>query len=103
MEKALTINDVAEMLSLSYGTVYNHRYKWGFFKMEGSRIWRIYQSDLEKNRKKQNNVCRLEMQVGDKENPKCRSTKHQVVSGGLISERRAVRELDALLKQLKKN
>ncbi|TCJ96189.1 hypothetical protein EV694_1741 [Volucribacter psittacicida] len=102
MEQALSIQDVADLLKMSYSAVYNNRERWGFFRMEGSRIWRIYKADLEKNRKKQNNVCRLEMQVGDKE-LQCRSTKKQMVSGGLISERRVAKELDTLLKQLKGN
>ncbi|WP_077064997.1 hypothetical protein [Mannheimia massilioguelmaensis] len=102
-DQALSLQQVAKLLNMSYGAVYNNRYRWGAFQMEGSRVWRIYKSDLEKNRKKQNNVCRLEMQVGDKEYKKCRSIKNRMVSGGLISEHLAVKELDTLLKRLKKN
>ncbi|MGF7433089.1 helix-turn-helix domain-containing protein [Pasteurella bettyae] len=102
-DQALSLQQVAKLLNMSYGAVYNNRYRWGAFQMAGSRVWRIYKSDLEKNRKKQNNVCRLEMQVGDKEDKRCRSTKNQMVSGGLISGRRVDKELDTLLKRLKGN
>ncbi|MDA3977680.1 DNA-binding protein [Gallibacterium sp. AGMB14963] len=102
MEQALSLKKAAKLLDMSYDAVYNHRHKWGFFKMPGSRLWRIYYSDLEKIREKQNNVCRLEMQVGDKEK-QCRSTKKKMVYGGLISGHRADKELDALLKRLKGN
>ena len=64
--------------------------------MEDSRSWRIYPSDLDQGRKNRNNVCRLEVQIGNKE-IKCRSIKNQVVSGGLTSQRRADKELDTRL------
>ncbi|TFJ89143.1 DNA-binding protein [Lonepinella koalarum] len=103
MEQAISLQTVSKMLNMSYSAVYNNRLRWGAFQMEGSRLWRIFPSVLEKHCKKQNNVCRLEIQVGDKEHLTCRSTKNQTVSGGLISERQAVKELDTLLKRLKKS
>lgn len=31
-ERTLTIKEVANLLNLSYSTVFAHRFKWGFFK-----------------------------------------------------------------------
>ena len=41
MEQTLTIRDVAKCLNLSETTVRKNKLKWGFFQMEGSRMWRV--------------------------------------------------------------
>ncbi|KAA6209288.1 DNA-binding protein [Avibacterium paragallinarum] len=102
MEETLTISEVASKLKMSYGAVYAHRFHWGFFQMEGSRVWRVSKTTLDQKRQKTHNVCRLDDQVGDKEKL-CRSEKMNSVYGRSILPHRAARELDALLKQLKNN
>ena len=57
--RTLTIQEVADLLNLSYSTVFAHRLKWGFFQMEGSRAWRVFREDLDRCRKRKNNVIRL--------------------------------------------
>lgn len=49
MEKALTLKEVAELLDLSYSTVFDKRYQIGF-RLPGSRIWRVWPADLGKLR-----------------------------------------------------
>ena len=47
-ERTLTIKEVANLLNLSYSTVFAHRFKWGFFQMEGSKAWRVFREEKEK-------------------------------------------------------
>ncbi|THA05472.1 helix-turn-helix domain-containing protein [Rodentibacter pneumotropicus] len=103
MEETLTIKQVAKYLNLKERTVRNHIYDWGFFKMAGSRVWRVYPSDLVKNRRKENNMRRLCVQVGDSEKRKCRSEKTNSAYGKSILPRRAASEFDAVVKRLKRN
>lgn len=49
MEKALTLKEVAELLGLSYGTIFAKRHQIGF-RLPGSRVWRVWPADLEKLR-----------------------------------------------------
>lgn len=49
MEKALTLKEVAELLGLSYSTIFGHRHEIGF-RLPGSRVWRVWPADLEKLR-----------------------------------------------------
>lgn len=51
-ERTLTIKEVADLLNLSYSTVFAHRFKWGFFQMEGSKAWRVFREDLDRCRKR---------------------------------------------------
>ncbi|WP_077500273.1 DNA-binding protein [Rodentibacter rarus] len=103
MEQTLTIQEVAKELNISESSVRKHRLEWGFFRMEGSRIWRVYPSDLVKNRRKENNIRRLCVQVGDSEKKKCRSEKTNSAYGKSILPRRAASEFDAVVKRLKRN
>ncbi|OOF59328.1 hypothetical protein [Rodentibacter myodis] len=64
MEQTLTIAEVAKLLKMSYGYVFSKRKLWGFFQMEGSRVWRVFESDLAKYRKKSQNVSRQDTQYG---------------------------------------
>ncbi|HHF1624311.1 TPA: hypothetical protein ACPI87_001234 [Haemophilus influenzae] len=41
MEPTLTICDVAKYLNLSETTVRKNKLKWGFFQMEGARMWQF--------------------------------------------------------------
>ncbi|WP_439239100.1 MULTISPECIES: helix-turn-helix domain-containing protein [Lonepinella] len=104
-EKALSIQEVADLLNVSYITVYAHRLKWGFFQMEGSRMWRVFRSDLENNRKKQNNSSRLCVQIGDSpmENKLCRSEKTNTVFGKLTLPHHSANDFDVLVKRLTKS
>ncbi|MFM0020882.1 helix-turn-helix domain-containing protein [Paraburkholderia azotifigens] len=45
MEKALTLKDVAELLSVSYNTVYSRKEELGFFQV-GS-VWRVWPDVLQ--------------------------------------------------------
>ena len=49
VEKALTLKEVAELLGLSYHTIFEKRYQIGF-RLPGSRVWRVWPADLEKLR-----------------------------------------------------
>lgn len=101
MEQTLTVKQAAKLLNLSYSTVFARKIEWGFFQMESSRIWLVEKSVLEQCKKKKNNLCR-DMQVGDfTEKRKCRSENRKMAYGKSILPRRAEKELDALLKQLK--
>ncbi|MCI5763149.1 helix-turn-helix domain-containing protein [Actinobacillus porcinus] len=97
--KTLTIQEVADLLNLSYRTVYSHRFRWGFFQMEGSRVWRVFENDLEKCRKKKNNVIRLVRSANNKKEGGveiCRSIKEEISIGSTLPPRVAS-ELDRLL------
>ncbi|MCR1837601.1 helix-turn-helix domain-containing protein [Pasteurella caecimuris] len=99
MEETLTIKQVAKYLNLKERTVRNHIYDWGFFKMTGSRVWRIHKSDLDLLKKRSDNADRLALSV--EEVQLCRSTKEtKMARGGLISQPQAVKELDAQLARL---
>ncbi|WP_147285444.1 helix-turn-helix domain-containing protein [Phocoenobacter uteri] len=100
MEEALSIQEVADKLKMHYQTVYEKRHKWGFFQMEGSRVWRVYPSVLEQKRKKQASIGRLVSITDLMGEQQCHSTNENQVSGGLVSQRHQAKELDALLKQL---
>ncbi|MCQ9124322.1 DNA-binding protein [Rodentibacter mrazii] len=99
MEETLTIKQVAKYLNLKERTVRNHIYDWGFFKMAGSRVWRIHKSDLDLLKKRSDNADRLALSV--EEVQLCRSTKEtKTARGGLILQPQAVKELDAQLARL---
>lgn len=99
MEKCLTVKEASKFLNVSEGTVRKHLHEWGFFRMIGSRVWRIKESDLEKYKQQGNNDLQV-VSVGRKKDKLCRSTKEKKApSGGLILLRQAAAELDVLLKQ----
>ncbi|WP_279572044.1 helix-turn-helix domain-containing protein [Volucribacter amazonae] len=99
----LTIREAAKYLNYSYNTIYNKREKWGFFKMEGCKGWRIKKSDLDLMIQTAQNTSRLGVWVGDKEKT-CRSGKTKKVEyGKLISPHQTGNEFVALLTQVKKN
>ncbi|MDN7763032.1 MULTISPECIES: hypothetical protein [Burkholderia cepacia complex] len=98
-ETALTLQQVAERMQLSYSTVFSMRKQIGF-RLPGSRVWRVWPSRLAGLSEKRNNLTRLSLRVGG-ENA-CQSASVKVpVSGSSISGRQAAKELDDLLKQLK--
>ncbi|OOF50703.1 helix-turn-helix domain-containing protein [Rodentibacter trehalosifermentans] len=103
MEQTLTIKEVAKELNIGETTIRKNLLNWGFFRMAGSKIWRVYPSDLEKNRREENNMRRLCVKVGDSEKRKCRSEKINSAYGRSISPRQAASEFDAVVKRLKKN
>lgn len=97
-ERTLTIKEVAHLLNLSYSTVFAHRFKWGFFQMEGSKAWRVFREDLDRCRKRKNNVIRLvgltDIKNGGKN--KCQSTREEVHIGSIL-QHRVANELDEAL------
>ncbi|WP_324681546.1 helix-turn-helix domain-containing protein [Bibersteinia trehalosi] len=99
MEDTLSIKQVAQHLGMDYNTVYHHRFNWGFFRLKGSKLWRINKSDLEQLKKRSNNTDRLALSVDEVQ--LCRSSNEKKTAhGGLISQPQAVKELDALLARL---
>lgn len=95
--ETLSIKQVATLLNLSYGTVFTHRHQWGFYRMKGSRLWRIDKSDLDLLKKRSNNDRGLALSVGEEK--LCRSER-EGTSITLTSIPLAERELDELLKRL---
>ncbi|MGX2956381.1 helix-turn-helix domain-containing protein [Ursidibacter arcticus] len=95
--ETLSIKQVASILNVSYGTVFNHRHKWGFYKIKGSRLWRIDKTDLDLLKNRSNNDRGLALSVGEEK--LCRSEREET-SITLTSIPLAVKELDGLLKRL---
>ncbi|WP_198388475.1 hypothetical protein [Burkholderia ubonensis] len=96
-ETALTLQQVADRLQLSYSTVFAMRKQIGF-RMPGSRIWRVWPSSLASLSEKRNNLTRLSLRVGG--DNACQSADVKAPGFGLsTSARQAAKELDALLKQ----
>lgn len=94
-ERALTLQEAAERLHLSYSTVFAKREIIGF-RLPGSRVWRVWPSQLAALTEKRSNVTRLSLQVGKEDS--CQSEKmKKPASGTSIAARQAVKELDALL------
>lgn len=94
-DKALSIKQAAQMMGVSYGTIYKKRKKIGF-KLPDGRKWYIWQSTL----KNLYNGEGLFVEAG--RNNICQSTKNmtnQIPTGGLILPHQTEQELDALLKQ----
>ncbi|MFC1121845.1 helix-turn-helix domain-containing protein [Pasteurella multocida] len=102
MEETLTIQETADLLKMSYNTVYARKLELGFFRIGGIRGWRIYKRDLDRNIQKENNISRLCVQIG-KEKQQCRSEKQKMASGKSISQRRTASEFDVLVARLKRN
>lgn len=101
-QKALTIKEAANLLGVCYHTIYTKRHLLGF-QLPGGRKWFIWPSSLDNLSKKNNNVFRLSLQVGNESNTLCRSTKNlNLHSGGLISGHQVGKELDALLEPMTK-
>lgn len=97
MEKALTLQQAADQLGLSYSTVFAKREHIAF-RLPGSRVWRVWPSQLASLTEKGSNVTRLSLRV-DTEKP-CQSAKiKKPASGTSISARQAAKELDALLER----
>lgn len=65
MEETLTIKEVAALLKMNPSAVRGHLGEWGFFKLKGSRGWRILKADLEKIKIKGNNSDRLTLSVDE--------------------------------------
>ncbi|WP_241300568.1 hypothetical protein [Burkholderia stabilis] len=98
-ETALTLQQVAERMQLSYSTVFSMRKQIGF-RLPGSRVWRVWPSRLASISEKRNNLTRLSLRVGGENG--CQSADVKVPGSGLsTSARQAAKELDDLLKQLK--
>ncbi|MEK6418467.1 MAG: hypothetical protein V4801_02605 [Burkholderia gladioli] len=98
-ETALTLQQVADRLQLSYGTVFSMRQRIGF-RLPGSRVWRVWPSRLADLSEKRNNLTRLSLRVGGEAACQSESAKAPM-SGSLISGRQAEKEFDVLLKRLK--
>lgn len=103
-ETALTLQEAAKVLNLSYSTIFARRHEIGF-RIPGSRLWRVWPATLA-NLSNRSKLVPLSLRVvGVNE---CQSTNiPKVAPGGWISRHQTVKELDALLaqptKRLRKN
>ena len=96
-EKALTLKEAAEKLGVSYHTIFSRRHKLGF-RLPGSRIWRIWPSQLAEYTRPRNNVFRLSLRADDRSNSSWQSENTRSRASGIsTSLRQAEKELDALL------
>src|SRR5690606_19235068 len=93
-EKALTLKQAAEVLGLSYQTVFARRREIGF-RLPGCRKWCVWPSRLEEISRPRYNVTRI-ASVGIDRSTSCQSDC-VTASGTSISARQAAKELDTLL------
>lgn len=94
--ECLSVQQVADLLHLSYATVYEKRKTMGFFRLPGSRVWRITRQRLAQLTETNDNRPRLSLRVDGES--KCQSAKIKNPASTMsTSARQAVSELDALL------
>ncbi len=96
-EKALTLREAANLLNVSYSTIFGYRRELGF-QLRARGAWRIWPSRLAVFSEKNNNVTQLSLRIVGEVTCPSAKMKPQV-SGKLISGSQASRELDALLAQ----
>jgi len=93
-ERAITLREAADLLRVSYGTVYARREELGFFQI-GS-VWRIWPDDLKAAVREEYNKRRPART--EQEKPACLSVSAEM-SIGSTSELQAEREFAALVAQ----
>lgn len=98
-ESALTLQEAADRLHLSYSAIFAKRHQIGF-RLPGSRIWRVWPSRLAELSAPRSNVTRLSLRVAEGNSWQSEKTKRPA-SGTLTSARQMVNEFDALLKREK--
>lgn len=98
MGETLTIKEVAALLKMSPSAVRGHLSEWGFFRLRGSRVWRILRSDLDKIKEQGNNPRESTLFVNHKRGNLCHSTNGKAVTT-LILQRQLAAELDARFKR----
>ncbi len=99
-ETAISLKEAARILGLSYQTVFERRAQIGF-RLPGSRVWRVWPSQLANLTRRQYNVTRLALRSDNTGASECRSDS-VMVSGGSIYARQAANELDDLLARVTK-
>ena len=94
-DKALTLKEAANLLGISYSTIFSKREQLGF-RLPGSRVWRIWRSSLYDYQKNRSNITPLSLRgVGE---PECHFSHTQSqASTMLTSTSQADKELDDLL------
>ncbi|MEI6117652.1 MAG: hypothetical protein WCP99_24190, partial [Burkholderiales bacterium] len=93
-ENAISLQEAAAVLNLSYSTIFARRFEIGF-RIPGSRIWRVWPSTLS-NLSNQAKLIPLSLRAVEEK--VCQSSNtHCQALGGSISLPQAARELDALL------
>jgi|SRR5690625_4988295 len=96
LERALTLKQAAEILGVSYYTLFRRRHQIAF-RIPGVRVWRVWPSTIAALSKKRSNLIRLSLRHGQ-EKRQCLFAKEKAqLTGGLISQRQAAKELDSLL------
>src|SRR5690625_7527685 len=94
-ERAVTIKEAAEKLGVSYYTVFSRRHKLGV-RLPGSRIWRIWPSQLAEYTRPRNNVFRLSLRADDRNNSSWQSESTRSRASRIsTSLRQAETEFDA--------
>jgi hypothetical protein len=97
-DKALSLKEAAEILGISYSSIFSKRKKLGF-QLPDSRVWRIWRSSLYALDKNDSNMIPLSL-WGVKEKKTCQfSSTPSQASTTLTSLRQMGKELDALLDQ----
>ena len=96
-EKALTLKEAAEILDVSYFTLFRRRHQIAF-QVPGTNRWRIWPSELAAATRAGNNLKRLSLRVDQEKSWRSAKIKSQGY-GGLISPHPVAKELDALLAQ----
>ena len=98
MGETLTIKEVATLFKMSPSAVRGHLSEWGFFRLRGSRVWRILRPDLDKIKEQGNNPRASTLFVRNNSGNLCHSTNGTAVTT-LILQRQLAAELDARLKR----
>jgi len=97
-EVAISLREAARRLGLSYQTIFERREQIGF-RLPGSRVWRVWPSQLANLTQRRYNVTRLALRSDTTGASECRYDSVKV-SGGSIYARQAASELDDLLAQV---
>ena len=93
-ENAISLQQAAKILNLSYSSVFARRYEIGF-RLPGSRVWRVWPSTLT-NLSARSKLIPLSLRAA--EDLKCQSISTQsLTNGGWTSQHQTVKELDDLL------
>ena len=95
-EQALTLQEAAKALNLSYSTVFGKRHSIGF-RLPGSRVWRVWPSSLA-NLSNRSTLVPLSLRAVE-ENACLSSNTPSLENGGWTSRPQAVKELNDLLAQ----
>ncbi|MFP3638146.1 helix-turn-helix domain-containing protein [Paraburkholderia sp. SIMBA_054] len=92
-DRALSIKEAAQLLRVSYGTVYAHKEQLGFFRIGAA--WRVWPDKLKERAGEYNQPRPAQTELEKHECPS--ESAMAPTSGTLTSARQAAAELDNLL------